>query len=207
LPEEVEGNLGLWEQAVPKAGREGGGYTCEHTEEMRFKVSDGHFSCISTVATRRNQLDFKLVGVSDVILHVEGDFIVEDVFSWGYTGAEKALDEGIVGSYHLVVLPAVHGLEQDGIAIDFDHHHDILVAPVRSGGELSGLVGKDGFTDIVDGGVDVLNFLTSQGGAVGLLERCSLVFCGADVLAGLVEVPFWCFVGLGVVLGDILLRE
>jgi hypothetical protein len=114
------------------------------------------------VATGRNQLDFKFVGVSDVIFHVEGDLIIEDVFSWGYTGSEKALDKGIVGSYHLVVLPVVHGLEQDGVAIDLDHHHDILVAPAGTCGELPGLVGKDGFTDIVDGGVDVLNFLTAQ---------------------------------------------
>jgi len=28
LSEKVEGNLGLWEQAVPKAWRESGGYTC-----------------------------------------------------------------------------------------------------------------------------------------------------------------------------------
>jgi hypothetical protein len=69
------------------------------------------------------------------------------------------------------------------------------------------LVGEDGFSDIVDGGVDVLNFLTSQGGAVGLLKWRSVVFSGADVLAGLIEVPLWGLVGVGVVLGDILLSE
>jgi hypothetical protein len=111
LSEKVEGNLGLWEQAVPKTGRESGGDTCENTEEVRFEVPDGHFGCIATVATRGDKLDFKLVGILDVIFHVEGDFIIEDVFAGGYTGTDKALDKRVVGAYHLVVLPAVHGLE------------------------------------------------------------------------------------------------
>ena len=174
---------------------------------MRFEIPDGHFGGIAMVATRGDKLDFKLVGVLDVIFHVEGDLIVEDVFARGYTSTEKTHDKRVVGADHLVVLPAVHGLEQDGVAIHLDHHHDILVAPAGTCGELPGLVGKDGFTDIVDGGVDVLNFLSSQGGAVGLLERCSLVFSGADVLAGLVEVPRWCFNCFRVVLEYIVVES
>jgi hypothetical protein len=144
---------------------------------MRFEIPDGHFGGIATVATRGDKLDFKLVGVLDV-----GDLIVEDVFARGYTSTEKSLDKRVVGADHLVVLPAVHGLEQDGVAIHLDHHHDILVAPAGPCGELTGLVGEDGFSDIVDGGVDVLDLLPSQGGAVGVLEWCSVVFGGADIL-------------------------
>ncbi len=36
--------------------------------------------------------------------------------------------ECVVHAYHLLILAALHGLNKVGIAINFHHNHDVLVA-------------------------------------------------------------------------------
>jgi len=34
--------------------------------------------------------------------------------------------------YHFLILAALHGLNEDGVAVDFHHNHDVLVALLRT---------------------------------------------------------------------------
>jgi hypothetical protein len=70
LPEEVEGDFGLWEQSVPKSIRERIGDTSKHAEEVCFKVTNGHFGSVAVMTTGWDELDREMVLVSDVIFHV-----------------------------------------------------------------------------------------------------------------------------------------
>ena len=71
-------------------------------------------------------------------------------------------------------------------------------------GEVSGLVGENGVTDIVDFGEDVVSFTASEMGRVEIFKGDGLRFDGSDVLARLVEMAFGCFCGVRVVLLDVL---
>ena len=48
-----------------------------------------------------------------------------------------------------------HGFDKDGIAVDFNHHHDVGVALLRTCRELARLVGEHGFVYLVCFGVYV----------------------------------------------------
>jgi hypothetical protein len=60
-------------------------------------------------------------------------------------GPFQSEQDWVVCPYHLGVLAVCHGLNKDGVAINFIHNHDVLVAMKRLGGELAGLVGGHGF--------------------------------------------------------------
>jgi hypothetical protein len=61
------------------------------------------------------------------------------------------------------VLVVLHGLDEDGVAINFHQHHDVLVAMKRLGGKLACLVGEHGFVYHVRLGVHVAHFLAMEG--------------------------------------------
>ena len=50
--------------------------------EMRFEISDGHFSCIATVTTGWDEFHFHLILVSNDFFHRLGDFIIKDRLLW-----------------------------------------------------------------------------------------------------------------------------
>ena len=43
----------------------------------------------------------------------------------------------------------LHGFDEDGVAVDFYHHHDVSVASLRTCRELASLVGEHGFVYLV----------------------------------------------------------
>jgi hypothetical protein len=82
--------------------------------------------------------------------------------------------ERVVCPYHLGILAVLHGLNKDGIAINFHHNHDVLVALKRLSEELAGLVGEHGFLDHVHLGVHVMQFLAVEVGGVACFQCCHL---------------------------------
>ncbi len=88
--------------------------------------------------------------------------------------------------YHFLILAALHGLNKDGIAVDFHHNHDVLVASLRTRRELTCLIGEHGFVYHVRLGVDVSNFLTVELGGVASFQRRCFSFGGAHVLSRLI---------------------
>ncbi len=94
--------------------------------------------------------------------------------------------ECVVHAYHFLILAALHGLNKDGIAVDFHHNHDVLVASLRTRRELICLIGEHGFAYPVCFGVDVLNFLTMELGGVASFQRRCIGFDGALVLSCLI---------------------
>ncbi len=94
--------------------------------------------------------------------------------------------ECIVCAYHFFILAALHGLNEDDVAVDFHHNHDVLVASLRTRRESTCLIGEHGFAYSVCFGVDVLNVLTMELGGVASLLRCCFGFGGAHVLSRLI---------------------
>ncbi len=41
--------------------------------------------------------------------------------------SSKMEEEGVVGLYHLCIFSTLHGLDQNGTAVDLDHDHDVLL--------------------------------------------------------------------------------
>ena len=157
--------ISVWcrEEAIPKTEREGFGGNSKDAEEVAFEIADGDLGGIATMATRWNKFNSEVVLAADVFFHVRRDFVVEDVFFGLYTGTEEAMSESIVSTNHFVVLATFHGLEEDGIAVNLDHDHDVFVAPLALCGETSGLVGEGSFMNIVDGSVEVTHLLALEG--------------------------------------------
>ena len=83
-------------------------------------------------------------------------------------------------------LAAFHGLSEDGVAVDFHHNHDVLVATLRARRELTCLIGEHGLADTVCFGVDVANFLSMELGGVTSFQGCCFGFGGAHVLSRLI---------------------
>jgi hypothetical protein len=71
-----------------------------------------------------------------------------------------------------MILAALHGFNEYGVAVDFYHKHDVLVALLRTRGELACLIGEHGFAYHVYFGVDVAHFLTVELGGAASLQRC-----------------------------------
>ncbi len=64
----------------------------------------------------------------DVVFHVLGYFVVEDMFLWNNPCPFQLLEECVICLYHLRILATFHGFNEDGLAVNFHHQHDIFVA-------------------------------------------------------------------------------
>ncbi len=113
-----------------------------------------------------------------MILHVFRYFIVKDKFLRDNAGPFQSEQKHVVRLYHLGVLAVLHGLKEDGVAINFHHNHDVLVASKRLDGELAGLVGEHGFAYHIRLGVHVAHFLAVEVGGAACFQRCRLCFGG-----------------------------
>ena len=80
------------------------------------------------MASGWNEFYHEVVLGADVLFHVGRDFVVEDVFLGLDPSTEEAMSEGVIGTNHFPVLTTFHGLEEDGIAVNLDHDHDVFVA-------------------------------------------------------------------------------
>ena len=72
----------------------------------------------------------------------------------------QAQHHGAVLSCKFRVCAVLDGIYHDGIAINFHHDHDVLVASFLSGGELTSLFRKHCVADVIDFSVDVSHLLT-----------------------------------------------
>jgi hypothetical protein len=94
--------------------------------------------------------------------------------------------ECVVRAYQFLILAALHGLNEDGVAVDFHHNHDVLVASLRMRRESTCLIGEYGFAYPVCFGVDVSNFLTMELGGVASFQRRCFDFGGVHILSRLI---------------------
>jgi hypothetical protein len=105
--------------------------------------------------------------------------------------------------YHFLILAALHGLNEDGVPVNFYHNHDVLVALLRMCRELTCLIEEHGFAYPVCFGVDVSYFLSMELGGVASFQRRCFGFSGVHIISCLILMTFCCFDCLGVVLLDI----
>ena len=105
-----------------------------------------------------------------MILHVFRYLIVEDMFLGDNADPFQLEQECVLCPYHLGILAVLYGLDEDGVAANFHHNHDVLVALKRLGGELAGLVGEHGFAYHVHLGVHVAHFLAVEVGGVAYFQ-------------------------------------
>jgi hypothetical protein len=108
--------------------------------------------------------------------------------------------ECVVCLYHLGVLEVFYGLDEDGVAINFNNNHDVLVASKRLGGELAGLVREHDFAYHVRLGVHVAHILTMEVGGIPCFQWRRLCFGGPYIFSCLVQMSLCSFNCLGVVL-------
>ncbi len=101
----------------------------------------------------------------------------------------------------------LHGLNKDGVAVNFHHNHDVLVATKRSDGELACLVGEHGFAYHVRLGVHVTHLLAMEERGVACFQWCRINFGGPYVLSCLVQMPLCSFNCLGVILLDVAFSQ
>ena len=109
--------------------------------------------------------------------------------------------------YHFRVLAALHELNEVGVAVDFHHNHDALVALLGLHRELTCLIGEHGFVYLVCLGVDVSNFLTLKSVGVVCFQRRCFFFGGAHILSCLIQMLSCSFDCLRVVLLDIAFSQ
>jgi hypothetical protein len=156
---------------------------------MGFEVAYGYLGCVASVASWWHQFYVKFARVTDVILHVFGYLIVKDMFLGDNAGPFQLEQECDACPYHLGVLAVLHGLNEDGVAIDFQHNHDVLVAPKRSGGELAGMVGEHGFAYHVRLGVHAAHYLAVEVGGVACFQWHRLCLWWTVHFFHLVQMP------------------
>jgi hypothetical protein len=129
---------------------------------MGFEVVYGHLSCIPLMASRWHQFHVKLVCAVDMVFHVLRYFVVEDVFLWNNARPFQSLEECVIRSYHLCILATFHGFNEDGVDVNFHHHHDIFVPLLQLRRELVRLVREHGFAYLVCFSVDIVYFLAME---------------------------------------------
>jgi hypothetical protein len=112
--------------------------------------------------------------------------------------------ECVVCPYQLGNLVVLHGLNKDGVAIDFHHDHDVLVASKRLGGELAGLVGEHCFAYHVHLGVHVVHFLAVEVEGVACFQWRRLCFGGPYIFF---QMPLCGFSCIWVVLLDAVFSQ
>ncbi len=122
-------------------------------------------------------------------------------------GLFQSEQECVVCPYHLGVLAVLHGLNKDGLTIDFHHNHDVLVASERLGGELAGLFREHGFAYHVRLGVHVAHFLAVEVGDVACFQWRCLCFGGPYIFSRWVQMPLCGFTCLGVILLNIAFSQ
>jgi hypothetical protein len=88
----------------------------------------GYLGCIAYVTTWWHKFHIQIARVTDVILHVFRYLIVEDMFLGDNAGPFQSEQECIACPYHFGVLAVLHGHNKDGVAVNFHHNHDVLVA-------------------------------------------------------------------------------
>ena len=92
------------------------------------------------------------------------------MFAWHNTCILESHHQYMVGLRQFRIFMTLQRFDKDGIAVDLDHNHKILVASMRFREELSGLVQKNGFTYIVDFLENVSLFLSTQRSRIQNLE-------------------------------------
>ena len=75
------------------------------------------------------EFHFHFIFVSDDCLRGLGYFVTEDIFLRDNSGSFQVEHQCVLGLCEFGVIVAVGGLNEDGIAIDLDHDHDIFVSP------------------------------------------------------------------------------
>ncbi len=170
---------------------------------MGFEVAYGYLGCVVSVAAWWHQFHIQFAPVTNVILHIFRYLIVKDMFLEDNAGPFEPEREWVVCPHHLGILAVLHGVNKDGVAVNFYHNHDVLVATKRLDGELACLVREHGFAYHVRLGVHIAYLLAVQVGGVACFQRRCLNFGGPYVLSCLVQMPFCSFDCLGIVLLDV----
>ena len=103
------------------------------------------------------------------------------MFLWDNARLFQLVEEPVICPYHLRIVATFHGFDKDGIAVDFDHRHDVFVALLRACRELAHLVGEHGFAYLVRFGVYIEYFLAMELSSVACFEWDRSFFGGGYV--------------------------
>ena len=111
---------------------------------------------------------------------------IEYVFLWDNACLFQSVEEHVICPYHLCIFAIFHGFDKDGIAVDFDHHHDVFVASLQACRELACLVREHGFAYLIRFGAYIVYFLAMELRGVACFEWDRLFVGGAYVFLSLI---------------------
>ncbi len=80
LLNQIDHDLGLREQSIPKVRWKVVGYTGQDAEEIGFDVVYGYLGCVALVASWRHQFHVKFARVADVILYLSDTSLLRTYF-------------------------------------------------------------------------------------------------------------------------------
>ena len=116
------------------------GHTRQNVGELGFEVAHSHLRCVGSVKSSN-------LHVSQMWFFMLSDILLSRTCFLGTVPARFSRSSSalFIHAFHFLILVALHGLNKDGVAVDFHHNHDVLVATSRMRRELPCLIREHGF--------------------------------------------------------------
>ena len=140
---------------------------------MVLEYLNGFLSSVAAVVMGRDKLVGHVV-TFDGGFELLRAFVVQDVFARLDASTVEMAHEGSVGTSELGIFLVLDGFNECGAAVDFNHHHNVLIARLGTCGELSSLVGENCFTNIIYVDIDILFFSTTELVGMDFIKRFRL---------------------------------
>ena len=141
MAEEVDQELGLTEELVPKVVGEGGRYAGEDAERVVFEGADGTFGDVAAVDIGGYKLVRGLPYVSDVATVLLADFVVEDLVVNDVAALLEAGHDAGVCRDTMAILAGLEGFDEDDVGVTMVSDHEVLVASYGEEWEAACVVG------------------------------------------------------------------
>ena len=141
-PHQIEREKTLGEEPVPQVHGELGVNTAKASNQMVLESSDGAFSGIAPVDTRRDQLVIN-INVSHVSLEYIRALVVQSLETRAETGLDKIADTPLVGLENGRGMSGRDWFGINDVAVVVVEDKEVVVAETGRGGETSGLIGVD----------------------------------------------------------------
>jgi len=149
--QDIQDQLGLWEQLVPQVEWEVFVSAAKPSYEMIFKCVDGAFGNIATMDVLQHQLKINIHCCKEV-LEGSGCFVVQVLKAWSKSSPTEVCMEHLEGHQDGVGVAILEWLCQYGIAVMVIEDHDVIIASAGWGWKFAILVRVDLAQGLNDGG-------------------------------------------------------
>ena len=143
MAEEIESELGLREQEIPKIFWEIFIDSSKDGKKVILEGANGTLSSVLSMHIGRDTLVRCLpFNLNDTFVF-SANFVVEDLEVDFVAAGAETIHDGVVCCDAILVFFSFEGSNKDGVGITMIGSHDVLVAAVRSKGEAASIVGVE----------------------------------------------------------------